>query len=122
MSTFVGRYRNLAFLVSVAVSMGAQDSLIGRIREVNGEMAEIGNEQFSASLMREHGAGMTVRDAEEFVEWFVGPSTREVDSMKKLRAKLQDMRRWRWARYQVLCKGNPKIPAENSMSSYSGPE
>lgn len=108
--------------MSVAVGMGAQERLMGRIREVNGEMAEIGKEQFSASLMREHASGMTTREAEEFIEWFTGPSSKLVDHVRKLRGKLQEIRRYRWARYQVMCSSNPKIPAANSMSFYSGPE
>lgn len=111
---FVTKYRPLAYLVTVAVGMGVQDRLVQRIREVNGEFADEKTEVFRHNILKDSGSSLTVKDLEDFLEWFTGPSTLAVGTRDKLSNKLRDLRRLRLARYQVMCPDG-RVPEENRM-------
>ena len=111
---FTNIYRPLAFMVSVAVNMGVQQTLVARIREVNGDEADEYTEVFKPRMVKDHGAGLVKTDMEEFVTWITTSNRNALAGKHHFIRQLAQLRHRRYATFHVMCPDG-RVPVENSM-------
>jgi hypothetical protein len=101
-------------MCTVAVELGRHKELVARVRAINGELADPSKEIFKAATMKDYGTGLTRSDMAQFLDWLLGPSEEAVKSFKRIKEKLEWLRRVRLATFHVMCE-NGKVPPGQRM-------
>ena len=108
------KFRPLAFMIGTAVKMGVVKEVLGRIREINGEMPSPSAESFKHSLFKDYSTGISRTDMATFIQWFIQDSVSAVKGREKVQRELQRLKHSRLAWLHVHCTDS-RVPEHLSM-------
>ena len=111
---FAQTYRPLAYLISIAVSIGRLSELVTRVREINGELVAESAEVFKPGLFKDYATGLNQTDMVTFLDWLTASSLVTVNGKDKISAKLKELKKLRMAYFHVFCPDG-RVPEKLSM-------
>ena len=113
---FLSRYRQVGFMVGVAVSNNQHGALLARVADINSLPGGNNAEIFKLHLIKEYGTGLNVADMRDFISWLTEQTLQVVSNRERITNKLKSLKHYRLAAYHVL---NPdpesRIPESTSM-------